>query len=45
MCAALSAITAQSTDEEIMDTFAAFSNDYWGKDFCAGGFCKLLYCN
>ena len=40
-CSALSAINADSTDEEIMDIFAAFSNDYWGKDFCAGGFCKL----
>lgn len=39
-CAALSAITADSSDEEIMNTFAEFSNDYWGKDFCAGGFCK-----
>jgi hypothetical protein len=39
-CAALSAITADSSDEEIMDTFAAFSNDYWGKDFCSGGFCE-----
>jgi pimeloyl-ACP methyl ester carboxylesterase len=39
-CAALGAITETSTDEQVMDTFAAFSNDYWGKDFCAGGFCK-----
>ena len=43
-CAALGAITADSSDEQVMDTFAAFSNDYWGKDFCAGGFCEWNNC-
>ena len=40
MCSALSAITDTSSDEEIMDTFAAFSNAYWGTDFCSMGFCE-----
>lgn len=42
MCSAFSAINDQSTDEQIMDIFAAWSDSYWGKDFCAGGFCKCF---
>ena len=42
MCGSFGAITEQSTDEEIMNVFAEWSNAYWGKDFCAGGFCKLI---
>ena len=42
MCGSFGAITEQSSDEEIMNVFAEWSNAYWGKDFCAGGFCKLI---
>eukprot|EP00600_Ochromonadales_sp_CCMP1393_P016556 CAMPEP_0175023094 /NCGR_PEP_ID=MMETSP0005-20121125/15671_1 /TAXON_ID=420556 /ORGANISM="Ochromonas sp., Strain CCMP1393" /LENGTH=477 /DNA_ID=CAMNT_0016281399 /DNA_START=39 /DNA_END=1472 /DNA_ORIENTATION=+ len=38
ICAALDGISSSSTDEEVMDTFAAFSNDFWGDDFCSMGF-------
>lgn len=43
MCRAFSAITESSSDEQIMNVFADWSNAYWGKDFCAGGFCKCLF--
>jgi len=43
MCEAFSTITDKSTDDEIENVFAAWSNDYWGTDFCAGGFCKCFF--
>lgn len=43
LCSALDAgISDQSTDEQVMTLFSDLSNDYWGKDFCAQGFCKYL---
>jgi len=42
MCGSFAAITEQSSDQEIMNVFAEWSNAYWGKDFCAGGFCKYI---
>jgi pimeloyl-ACP methyl ester carboxylesterase len=45
LCDAIN-LPATASDEEVMNTFAAISNKYWGKDFCRGGFCKcsLLLC-
>lgn len=42
LCGAIlnDSITDSSSDEDIMKAFADFSNSFWGKDFCAGGFCK-----
>ena len=38
LCGALKDITIESTDAEITTTFSTFSNEYWGNDFCTGGF-------
>lgn len=37
LCNAIS-LPASATDDEIMKNFATFSNEYWGEDFCNGGF-------
>lgn len=41
LCSALSTLTIESSEDEIMTTFAEFSKQYWGNDFCSGGFCKF----
>lgn len=38
LCTALSTVDASSPDEEVMSTFATFSLEYWGEDFCSAGF-------
>jgi len=38
LCTALDKVNAASTDDEVMRNFAAYSNQYWGNSFCAGGF-------
>jgi hypothetical protein len=39
LCDAILSVGADAFDEVLMTTFADFSNDYWGTDFCACGFC------
>lgn len=38
LCDAILSVPSDADDVTLMTTFADFSNDYWGKDFCAGGF-------
>jgi len=38
LCDAILSVGDNADDETLMTTFADFSNDYWGKNFCAGGF-------
>lgn len=40
LCSAILAVGEDASDEVLMETFAAFSFDYWGEDFCNAGFCK-----
>jgi hypothetical protein len=40
LCAAIHLPTS-ATDEEIIKAFADFTNNFWGTDFCASGFCKI----
>ena len=44
LCSALAAVdeTDLSPEQDLkaMQTFAAFSNNYWGTDFCSQGFCE-----
>jgi pimeloyl-ACP methyl ester carboxylesterase len=42
LCSAVLKPGADASDEVLMQTFADFSNSFWGADFCAGGFCKYL---
>jgi hypothetical protein len=39
LCDYMLAVGEDASDEVLTKTFAEFSNLYWGKDFCAGGFC------
>ena len=46
LCSALAAVdendSSPEQDMKAMQTFAAFSNNYWGKDFCSQGFCESI---
>ena len=43
LCDTVLAVGEDASDEVLMQTFATLTNQFWGKDFCAGGFCKLIY--
>jgi len=38
LCSALAPLDDSTSDEDVMNTFAAFSLEYWGADFCSQGF-------
>jgi pimeloyl-ACP methyl ester carboxylesterase len=38
LCSTLAKVPESATDAERMQNFADFSLEYWGKDFCSGGF-------
>jgi len=38
LCSAILKPGPDASDEVLTQTFADFSNQFWGKDFCAGGF-------
>jgi pimeloyl-ACP methyl ester carboxylesterase len=40
-CAAIH-LPETASDNDVMQTFASYTNSFWGKDFCSGGFCKSL---
>ena len=46
LCSALAVVDendpSPEQDLKAMQTFAAFSNNYWGTDFCSQGFCKSI---
>ena len=43
LCDVMLEVGEDASDEVLTKTFADFSNLYWGKDFCPGGFCTYLY--
>jgi len=38
LCDTILAVGADATDDVLTSTFSEFSNSYWGRDFCSGGF-------
>jgi hypothetical protein len=42
LCSSILAVGEEADDATLTQTFADFSNAYWGTDFCSGGFCTSL---
>jgi hypothetical protein len=40
LCSTILSVGEDADDATLMKTFADYSNSYWGKDFCSGGFCE-----
>jgi hypothetical protein len=42
LCSTILSVGEDADDATLMKNFADFSNSYWGKDFCSGGFCESM---